>query len=65
MFNGCSGLTSIRVHFTDWNDAEYSTTSWVDGVSATGTFYYKSGSSLDTSTGINRVPEHFTPSATL
>ena len=65
MFNGCSGLTSIRVHFTDWNDAEYSTTSWVSGVSATGTFYYKSGSSLDTSTGINRVPEHFTPSATL
>jgi len=65
MFNGCSGLTSIRVHFTDWNDAEYSTNSWVDGVSATGTFYYKSGSSLDTSTGINRVPENFTPSATL
>ena len=65
MFNGCSGLTSIRVHFTDWNDAENSTTSWVNGVSATGTFYYKSGSSLDTSTGINRVPENFTPSATL
>ena len=65
MFNGCSGLTSIRVHFTDWNDAENSTTSWVSGVSATGTFYYKSGLSPLTQDGTHYVPTNFTPSVTL
>ena len=39
MFKGCSNLENITVHFTDWNDVEYATLNWVDGVAATGNFY--------------------------
>ena len=62
MFRNCSALTSIKVHFTDWNTGANSTQNWVDGVSATGKFYYKTGSLLDVSTkDNNHVPTGFTP----
>jgi hypothetical protein len=38
MFYGCSKLSSIKVHFTDWNDSDYSTDYWVYGVADSGTF---------------------------
>lgn len=37
MFKDCSNLSSITVHFTDWNDGN-STGSWVNGAAETGTF---------------------------
>lgn len=47
MFLNCSSLNSITVSFTDWNTAEFSTSSWVEFVPAGGTFTCPAG--LDTS----------------
>ena len=58
MFRGCEKLNYLKVYFTDagWGATE----DWVDGVSATGTFYYKAG--LDVSTkDESHVPANFTP----
>ncbi len=38
MFQGCSSLSSIRVHFSEWNISSYSTQDWVNGVAKSGTF---------------------------
>ena len=38
MFYNCSALNSIKVHFTDWNFDDDSTSSWVYNVADTGTF---------------------------
>ena len=38
MFSECSKLSSIKVHFTDWNSGDGSTDSWVWGVADKGTF---------------------------
>ena len=57
MFEGCSSLQSIEVNFTEWT--EYGTTSWLQGVSATGTFTCPA--ELDvTKRGGDRIPEGWT-----
>ena len=56
MFSGCTGLSLIKVHFTTpW--ATY-TESWVDGVSANGTFYKPSA--LMESYGTGKIPTGWT-----
>lgn len=37
MFAGCSNLSSITVHFSNWND--YYTSGWVEGVADSGEFH--------------------------
>ena len=38
MFNGCTSLHYVRVKFSAWDDADYATLDWMDGVAAKGTF---------------------------
>ncbi|MBE6331697.1 MAG: hypothetical protein E7070_05275 [Bacteroidales bacterium] len=38
MFNGCTSLCYVRVKFSAWDDADYATDGWMDGVAAKGTF---------------------------
>lgn len=56
MFNGCSKLKELRVHFTEYNDSGL--TNWVNGVPATGTFYKLTA--LPEEFGVNRIPEGWT-----
>ena len=39
MFYGCSSLSSITVHFTDWDGATDATSFWVYGVAPSGEFH--------------------------
>ena len=55
MFNGCSSLAEIKTHFTGQFDTGF--TSWVNGVAASGTFYYNG---TDTTTGNNAIPTGWT-----
>lgn len=58
MFHECSKLTAVEVSFTDWNETEYATDGWLDGVSAAGTFVCPA--ELDTSTkDTSHVPENW------
>ena len=63
MFEGCSNLSRIETHITDWQSS-YSLgyTNWVDGVSATGTFYCPAalGTNETIERGVNRCPEGWT-----
>ena len=43
MFEGCMQLNYIKVHFTDWNEGEFSTASWVNGVADSGEFHCRTG----------------------
>jgi hypothetical protein len=38
MFQGCTSLKYVRVNFAAWDDADYATVGWMDGVAASGTF---------------------------
>lgn len=56
MFNGCSSLAEIKLSYT----GSFSTTyfnNWVNGVAATGTFYYNGSS---TSRGVSAIPSGWT-----
>ena len=54
MFNSCASLSSIKCLATDVS-ASYCTTSWVNGVAASGTFT-KAASVSSWTTGINGIP---------
>ena len=56
MFSGCTNLSLIKVSLTAWGGSQ--TTSWVSGVSPTGTFYKPS--SLPKEYGVNRIPTGWT-----
>ena len=59
MFSGCEKLSYIFVQFTDWNTSNNSTTDWVNGVAATGSF--TCNSALDQSLeGPNYIPNGWT-----
>ena len=59
MFSGCEKLSYIFVQFTDWNTSNNSTTDWVNGVAATGSF--TCNSALDQSLeGSNYIPNGWT-----
>ncbi|GEM_PF-2129982 len=38
MFQGCTSLKAVFVHFSAWNDADLATADWMDGVAAKGSF---------------------------
>jgi hypothetical protein len=59
MFQGCSSLNWIKVHFAD-NYPSYSTSNWVDGVADKGTFECPFDSSLiaDNYYGPDGIPSH-------
>ena len=57
MFNGCSNLSSITVHFTDWNTSQRSTENWVTNVKSTGTFTKPGG--LIEIRGTSNIPENW------
>ena len=56
MFKGCSALNNIKVKFTRGFSTTYFN-NWVNGVSATGDFYYNGS---DTSRGVSAIPEGWT-----
>ena len=58
MFLGCSALTSITVHFTEWSPAN-ATMAWVGSVSGTGTFYHTG--LTDLTQDANHIPSGWTP----
>ena len=56
MFDGCSSLNTIKIAYT----GSFSTTyfnNWVNGVAASGTFYYNGS---DTTTGVSAIPTGWT-----
>lgn len=57
MFQGCSSLASVKLYQTggSWNSS--TTASWMDGVPATGTFYYNG---TYTGRGVNYIPTGWT-----
>lgn len=57
MFQGCSSLASVKLYQTggSWNSS--TTTGWMDGVPATGTFYYNG---TYTGRGVNYIPTGWT-----
>lgn len=55
MFDGCESLSSIKVHFTDWNISSRSTSNWLKGVAPTGTFICPE--SLPLGYGVSLIPE--------
>ena len=56
MFEGCTNLSLIKVRLTAWGEGQ--TTSWVSGVSQTGTFYKPSA--LPAEYGTARIPTGWT-----
>jgi hypothetical protein len=58
MFNGCTSLNYIKAMFTTTPSTTY-TKSWVDGVSASGTFVKNSTAQWNV-TGVNGVPSGWT-----
>lgn len=52
MFTGCTDLSSIKVHFTEWTSG--ASGNWVSGVSAVGKF--KKEPILPKTTGVNNIP---------
>ena len=55
MFNGCTDLSLIKVHFTAWG---IQTTDWVTSVSSAGTFYKPSA--LSEEFGESKIPTGWT-----
>jgi hypothetical protein len=58
MFAGCTSLNYIKCLATDIS-AQYCTSSWVDGVSSTGTFV-KASSMTDWTEGVDGIPAGWT-----
>ena len=56
MFRGCTSLNNIKLAYTGNFNADYFS-NWVDGVSATGDFYYNG---TDTTTGTSAIPTGWT-----
>ena len=62
MFNGCTSLNYIKAMFTttpSGSSPDYYTDSWVEGVSATGTFVKNSAAQWNV-TGVNGIPTGWT-----
>ena len=55
MFQGCVNLTEIKIGYTGNFDTGF--TDWVNGVSASGDFYYNG---TDTTTGVSAIPTGWT-----
>lgn len=53
MFDGCTALNSLKISATYWSDRD--TTKWLNGVSATGTFYCPTALNIP-SRSVNGVP---------
>lgn len=58
LFNGCSNLNEIKLDYTG-NFGTGTWTDWVNGVAASGTFYYNGS---DTTVGTNAIPSGWTVS---
>ena len=54
MFQGCTNLNYIKAMFTSGPSSSYTST-WVSGVSSTGTFI-KNSAATWTTTGVNGIP---------
>ena len=60
MFRGCSNLNYVKAAFTSFGDfAMLPTYNWLDGVSATGTFYKNAAATWNES-GNNGIPSGWT-----
>ena len=59
MFNECTQLSSIYVHFSDWKSSLTvpPTKLWVNGIASHGTF--KCPADLEQLSGINNIPEYW------
>jgi len=55
MFHNCSSLSYVEVKFGSWNDGEYATFNWLNGVSASGIF--RCPSSLPDIRDESHIPE--------
>ncbi len=60
MFNRCSKLNTIKVHFTSWNSGNY-TQNWTYGTKSTGTFYKPSSLPSTKNTSGNTTNPHYIP----
>ena len=60
MFQKCSKLASIKVHFTSWNSGSY-TKQWTYGTKSTGTFYKPSSLPSTKNTSGNTTNPHYIP----
>lgn len=58
MFMGCSNLSDITVHFTDWNSDITATASWLLRVASNGTF--RCPSALPDIRGNSNIPKNWT-----
>lgn len=56
MFERCSKLNYIKTGIENWDETQ--TTSWLSGVSSTGTFYKKTGVNIPV--GVNGIPSGWT-----
>ena len=56
MFDGCSNLSEIKLDYTG-NFSQTYFSNWVNGVAATGTFYYNGS---DTNRGVSAIPTGWT-----
>ena len=57
MFNGCTSLSSVTVHFKTWPSATY-LDKWLNGVAPTGIF--RCPAELPDERGNGRIPEGWT-----
>lgn len=60
MFQNCSKLNTIKVHFTSWNSGNY-TKSWTYGTKSSGTFYKPSSLPSTKNTSGNTSNPHYIP----
>lgn len=61
MFNGCSNLQYIKAMFTSApNSVSSSNSSWVNGVSAAGTFVKNAAATWENTFGVNAIPAGWT-----
>ena len=60
MFNGCSNLSSVTCLATEGINQNNSTYDWLDGVAATGTFYYASDAANYWPQGVSGAPSGWT-----
>ena len=58
MFHNCTKLSKIKVNFNAWDDANYATGEWVEGVAPSGTFICPKALALEY--GTDYIPEGWT-----
>ncbi len=60
MFSNCANLNSVRCFATSGINENDSTSEWLSGVAATGTFYLAGGTGAKWSQGVNGIPGGWT-----